>query len=123
MIALHAAPLLEPGDAGSIAIAGSHAALFRGRPDGLIEPSVYAIVFSDAGVGLDGAGIARLPTRDECGIAAAAARTAPIGDSRSAHLNGIASFLNQAALARGGRLSMPVTDLVDVLIAARGRGA
>ena len=122
MIALHAAPLLEPGDAGSIAIAGSHAALFRGRPDGLIEPSVYAIVFGDAGVGLDGAGIARLPTPDQRGIASAA-RTAPIGDSRSIHLNGIASFLNQTALARGGRLSMPVTDLVDVLIAARERGA
>ena len=54
VICLDAAPMLEDADAGAIAVTGSHAAMFRGRPDGLIAPALRAVFFSDAGVGLDG---------------------------------------------------------------------
>jgi hypothetical protein len=76
-------------------------------------------------VGLDGAGIERLPTLDQRAIAAATAdaRTAPIGDSRRIYRNGVVPFLNQTAIALGGQVGMLVKDLVAVLIAARGCGA
>jgi len=61
IVCLDAAPMLEPADKGRIVITGSHAALFRGKPDDVIRPQVRAIFFSDAGVGMDAAGIARLP--------------------------------------------------------------
>ena len=64
VLALDAAPLLEPADAGAIAITGSHAALFRGRPDSVISVALFAAFFNDAGVGLDDAGIARLADLD-----------------------------------------------------------
>src|SRR5882724_8198903 len=125
IICLDAAPLLEPGDAGAIAITGSHAALFRSRPDNVIGPDVYAIFFSDAGVGKDEAGIQRLPTLDERGIAAgaAAASSAPIGDSRAIYNDGILSHVNKTAAALGARAGMSVKDFVASLVdAARQRG-
>jgi hypothetical protein len=120
VICLDAAPMLEPADAGSVAITGSHAALFRGRPDGLIAPAVYAVFFNDAGVGLDRAGIARLPLLDERGIIAGtvSADSAPIGDARAILREGIVSHLNRSAHAAGGVVGMPLRDFVAVLSGA-----
>jgi hypothetical protein len=103
ILCLDAAPMLEPGDTGKIVITGSHAALFRGRPDGLIEVDVRAIFFSDAGVGLNRAGIARLPLLDERKIpaGAASADSAAIGDSRSIYHDGVLSNVNATAAALG----------------------
>lgn len=122
IIGLDAAPMLEPADAGSIVITGSHAALFRGKPDGVIKVDVRAIFFSDAGVGLDEAGIARLPTLDERGIAAgtASADSAEIGNSRSIYEEGVLSHVNETAVALGGMPGMSVRDFV-ALLAARWR--
>ena len=64
VVCLDAAPMLTPEDAGAIAITGSHAALFRGRPDNVIGPDLYAVFFNDAGVGKDQAGIFRLADLD-----------------------------------------------------------
>lgn len=124
VICLDAAPMLEPADAGSIAITGSHAALLEGRPDGLIAPAVRAVFFSDGGVGMDQAGIARLPLLDERGIAAgtASANSAAIGDSRDIYAHGVLSFVNAAAAALGGSPGMRVQDFVERLL-ARWRGA
>lgn len=117
LIALDAAPLLEPGDAGSIAVTGSHAALFRGRPDGVVSADVFAIFFNDAGVGLDGAGVARLPTLDERGIVAGAVdcRSAPIGNARAIHADGVLSHVNETARRHGGRAGMRLRDFVETL--------
>jgi hypothetical protein len=75
-----------------------------GKPDGLIAPAVRAIFFSDAGVGMDQAGVARLALLDERSIpsATAAADSAAIGDSRAIHADGVLSFVNVAAAALGG---------------------
>lgn len=119
IICLDAAPMLEDGDAGSIAVTGSHAALLGGKPDGLIAAAVRAVFFSDAGVGMDQVGVARLPLLDERGIAAgtASARSAMIGDSRDIHAHGVLSFVNAAAAALGGAPGMRVKDFIELLLA------
>lgn len=120
LIALDAAPMLTPEDAGAIAVTGSHAALFRGRPDGVIGPQLFAVFFNDAGVGLDNAGIARLPTLDERGMIAGtvSAASAPIGDARAEYEHGIISHLNDSARRAGGVIGEPLRDFI-----ARLRGA
>ncbi len=87
VICLDAAPMLQPDDAGAIAITGSHAALFRGQPDNVIGPQLYAAFFNDAGVGKDQAGIARLANLDNRAMAAGtvSSASAPIGNSRASY--------------------------------------
>lgn len=122
VICLDAAPMIEPADAGAIVITGSHAALFRGQPDGLIGPDVHAVFFSDAGVGLDEAGIQRLPLLDERGIAAGtvSAASAPIGDSRAILAKGVLSHVNGAARALGAAPGQPLREFVNRLLVAGG---
>ena len=117
VVCLDAAPMLSDDDAGRIVVTGSHAALFRGRPDDVIRPQVRAIFFSDDGVGMDGAGIARLPLLDARGIVAgtASAASAEIGDSRSIYEEGILSHVNAAARAVGGRVGLRIRDFVVML--------
>lgn len=119
VVCLDAAPMLEDADEGRIVITGSHAALFRGKPDDVVRPHVRAIFFSDAGVGMDGAGIARLPTLADRGIAAgtAAADSAEIGDSRSIYEEGILSHVNATAVRLGGAPGLRVRDFVAMLVA------
>jgi hypothetical protein len=85
--------MLIPEDSGAIAITGSHAALFRGRPDSVIGPQLHAVFFNDAGVGKDRAGIARLADLDTRNMAAGtvSAESAPIGNSRAAYEIGVLS--------------------------------
>jgi hypothetical protein len=124
VIALDAAPLLTPDDAGTIAITGSHAALFRGQPDNVIGPALLAVFFNDAGVGLDNAGIKRLPTLDERHIASAtvSADSAPIGDARASYDEGVISHLNQTAIAMGGAVGQPLKVFVDNILALARAG-
>lgn len=111
--------MLQPEDAGAIAITGSHAALFRGRPDGVISVDLRAVFFSDGGVGMDGAGITRLADLDQRGMpaGAASAASASIGNSRSIYETGVLSHVNEAAAKRGARPGMAVRDFVAMLIA------
>jgi hypothetical protein len=62
-------------------------------------------VFNDAGVGLDGAGIAALPLLQAQGIAACtvAHDTARIGEAASTLATGVISHANAAAQALGAR--------------------
>jgi hypothetical protein len=118
--------MLQPDDAGQIAITASHAALSGGRPDNAIPSGIYAVFFSDAGGGMDGAGIARLADLDQRGIAAGttSADSAPIGDSRALYRDGILSHVNQAGVRLGGKVGMPLKEFVDILIkAAKHRGS
>jgi hypothetical protein len=117
--------MLTPEDAGAIAITGSHAALFRGRPDNVIGPALVAVFFNDAGVGLDGAGINRLPTLDLRNMAAGtvSADSAPIGDARASYSEGIISHLNRTAIGLGGRVGQPLRDFVDRILALARNGA
>lgn len=115
VLGLDAAPFLQPEDAGEIAVTGSHAALFRGQPDGVIGPDVFAIFFNDAGLGKDGAGIKRLPTLDERGIIAGtvSAYSAPMGDSRTIYNDGVLSYVNECARKAGATPGMKLSDFID----------
>jgi hypothetical protein len=112
--------MLQPDDAGRIAVTASHGALSGGRPDNAVPPDIRAVFFSDAGGGMDGAGIARLTDLDRKGIVAGttSADSAPIGDSRALYRDGILSHVNGPAARAGGRVGMKLKDFIDILVAA-----
>lgn len=111
--------MLKPEDSGQIVVTASHGALSGGRPDNVVPPDIYAIFFSDAGGGMDGAGIARLADLDKKAIAAGttSADSAPIGDSRALYRDGVLSHVNKAAARLEGRVGMPLKAFVDLLLA------
>ena len=112
--------MLRPEDAGQIVVTASHAALPGGRADSIVPPGILAVFFSDAGVGLDGAGIARIPHLDGLGVIAGttSADSAPIGDARALYEHGILSHLTGAAVRAGGAVGMPLKAFIDRLLAA-----
>jgi len=112
--------MIVPEDAGQIVVTASHGALSGGRPDNAVAPDVRAVFFSDAGVGMDGAGIARLAPLDARNIPAGAisADSAPIGDSRALYRDGVLSHVNAAASRLGARPGMTLKAFVDLLFAA-----
>jgi hypothetical protein len=115
--------MLQPDDAGRIVVTASHGALSGGRPDNAVPLDIYAVFFSDAGGGMDGAAVARLADLERKGIVAGAtsADSAPIGDSRALYHDGILSHVDGPASLRGGREGMKLKDFIEVLIAAAKR--
>ncbi|MEA2736834.1 MAG: hypothetical protein QOH05_141 [Acetobacteraceae bacterium] len=115
--------MLQPDDAGRIVVTASHGALSGGRLDNTVPLGIHAVFFSDAGGGMDLAGIARLDDLDRKGIVAGAtsADSAPIGDSRALYHDGILSHVNGRAALRGGRVGMTLKDFIAVLIASAKR--
>jgi hypothetical protein len=111
--------MLQPDDAGRIVVTASHGALSGGRPDNMVPLDIHAVFFSDAGGGMDGAGIARLGDLERKGIVAGAtsADSAPIGDSRALYHDGVLSHVNGPASRRGGRVGMKLKDFIEALIA------
>jgi hypothetical protein len=119
VIVMDSVSLVRPEDAGQIVLTGSHGALLAGRPDSAITAPVLAAAFNDAGVGIDNAGISRLPALDAQGIAGVtvAAMSARIGDGRSTYEDGVLSHVNAAAAARGAKPGMSARAFVDLLLA------
>jgi hypothetical protein len=115
--------MLQPDDAGRIVVTASHGALSGGRPDNTVPLDIYAVFFSDAGGGMDGAGIARLDDLERKGIIAGAtsADSASIGDSRALYHDGILSHVNHPASLRGGKVGMKLKVFIDLLIATAKR--
>ena len=107
-------------DAGRIVVSGSHGALLGGRPETALKVQAFAAIFNDAGVGIDSAGISRLPVLDQRAISAATvgAWTARIGDGRSTFEDGIISHLNRTARRCGGDIGMTARDFVRIVQAA-----
>jgi hypothetical protein len=112
--------MIVPEDAGKIVVTASHGALSGGQPDNAVAPDVCACFFSDGGVGMDGAGIARLAPLDARNIPAGAvsADSAPIGDARALYHDGILSHVNRAAERAGARAGMALKAFVDLLTEA-----
>lgn len=113
--ALDSASLVRPEDAGQIVIVGSHGG---GAPANALKADCRAAIFNDAGIGIDGAGIARLPALDARGIVAATvgADSARIGDGRSTWNTGMISAVNARGIAAGGRVGMTAQDFVRLLL-------
>ena len=112
--------LITPEDAAHILIAGSHGESLGGRPETALKYDALAAVFSDAGMGIDNAGVSRLPALDARTIPAAtvSADSARIGDGRSIFEDGIISCINDTAAATGAAIGMRTMEFVDCLIAA-----
>lgn len=112
--------LVTAQDCNAIVVTGSHGGLLGGDPATAIKQQVFAAVYNDAGVGIDRAGISRLPALDQRGIAGAAvdAWSARIGDGMSTYQDGVVSFINVTAGAYGARVGMTVKELVGCLAEA-----
>jgi hypothetical protein len=106
-------------DAGAILITGSHGGLLGGRPETAIGVPALAAVYNDAGIGVDRAGVSRLPALDARGIAAAtvSAASARIGDARSAWATGRLSAVNGLAARAGATEGMTVPEFVERILA------
>lgn len=103
---------------GAVLVAGSHGgiiAAFLGAAAG-----AHALILNDAGVGLDGAGIAGLAWLDTIGMAAAAVsyRSARIGDGHDSLARGVISRVNTAAAAAGVAPGMVAAEAAGLLAAA-----
>lgn len=107
---------LTAEDAGAVIVSASHggtsSAAFA------LEHPFSLVVFNDAGVGKDRAGIAALDRLEETGVAAATVGhdSARIGDALDMWENGIVSHVN----ARGGAMGLaPGLSLREAILALR----
>jgi ribosomal protein L12E/L44/L45/RPP1/RPP2 len=118
---LDSVSLVRPEDAGSIVVTASHGALLAGQRDSAVSADVLAAVFNDAGVGIDDAGISRLPALDERNIAGVtvSASSARIGDARSAWETGRISHANKRATQLGAVNGMSLPEFADLVVLAR----
>ena len=92
---------------GQVVVAGSHGGLIAGAIAAAAQ--VRGVVFNDAGVGKDNAGIASLAALQSMGMAAATVsrRNAPMGDGQAMMRKGVVSFVNDFARSCGVRPGMP----------------
>src|SRR5262249_17831893 len=63
--------LVRPEDKGAIIVTGSHGGLLGGKPETAIRVDALAAIYNDAGIGIDDAGISRLPALAARGIGGA----------------------------------------------------
>ncbi len=115
--ALDSASLVAPEHHEAIVVTGSHGGLLGGRPETALKYDVRAAFYNDAGIGIDEAGVSRLPALDQRGIAAAtvSAESARIGDARSSYEDGVLSRVNRSAAALGLVPGMSAREAVAIL--------
>jgi hypothetical protein len=115
--ALDSASLVGAEHVGAIVVTGSHGGLLGGRPDTALKADALAALFNDAGIGIDEAGVTRLPALDSRGIPAGtvAAASARIGDARSTYEDGILTRVTQRAAALGIAPRMSAREFVDIV--------
>jgi hypothetical protein len=115
--ALDSASLVGAEHAGTIIATGSHGGLLGGRSDTALKVDALAALFNDAGIGIDEAGVSRLPALDARGIAAAtvSAASARIGDARSTYEDGILTRVNRHAAGFGIRPGMNAREFVAII--------
>jgi len=103
LVLIDSAAMVEADDAGQIIVTASHGGLVGGDPALALRVEGYAAVFNDAGIGIDDAGLARLPALERRGIPAftVAASSARIGEAISTYEDGIISAANGPARALG----------------------
>ena len=117
--AFDSASLIGPQHEGQIVLVGSHGALLGGQPEAALKVDALAAVYNDAGIGIDEAGVSRLPALAARGIAAAtvAAASARIGDGLSTYRDGVLSRVNASAAALGAAPGMTAEAFVARVIA------
>ena len=98
---------------GRVVVTGSHGGLY---PAAVASATgVRAVVFNDAGIGFQQAGVAGVLALDEVGTAAIAAdcMTCRIGDAQDMLDRGLVSTVNEAAARLGVRPGMTVSEAVE----------
>jgi hypothetical protein len=115
--ALDSASLVAPEHRDAIVVTGSHGGLLGGRPETALKYDVRAAFYNDAGIGIDEAGVSRLPALDRRSIPAATvtAESARIGDARSTYADGVLSRVNIRAAALGLKPGMTAREAVALL--------
>src|SRR5258708_8640881 len=115
--ALDSASLVLAEHRDAIVITGSHGGLLGGKPETALKYDVKAALYNDAGIGIDEAGVSRLPALDARDIPAAtvSAASARIGDARSTYADGIVSRVNARAAVLGLTAGMSATDAIGLL--------
>jgi hypothetical protein len=115
--ALDSASLVLPEHGQAIVITGSHGGLLGGKSETALKYDVLGALYNDAGIGIDEAGVSRLPALDARGIAAAtvSADSARIGDARSTYEDGTISRVNRTAAALGLSGGISARDFVTSL--------
>jgi uncharacterized protein YunC (DUF1805 family) len=118
VVTLDSASLVKPWHSRMILMLGSHGGLPGGRANRALRADASAAVFNDAGVGIERAGVARLPVLDGRRIpaAAVAAQSACIGDGASTFRDGIISAVNQMAETMGARIGMSAREFAEAVL-------
>lgn len=113
-----AAPAPEGGGAGGVAVSGSHGGTYPAAVAS--RAGLAAVIFNDAGIGRDRAGVAGLAALDGVGVAAAAAdgMTCRIGSAADMMAGGVVSTANGRSAALGVAPGMPVRQAAALLAAA-----
>jgi hypothetical protein len=114
IVLVDSAAMVTPEDAGCIVVTGSHGGLVGGDPAMALRTEGFAAAFNDAGVGIEEAGVGRLPALDRRGIAAftVAAASARIGEARSTFEDGVISRANGTAVRLGAAPGMAAREVV-----------
>ncbi|HEV2678856.1 MAG TPA: hypothetical protein VGV37_30285 [Aliidongia sp.] len=116
IVLIDSAAMVDPvADIGAIVVTGSHGGLVGGIPAMALRVDGFAGVYNDAGIGIDEAGIGRLPALDARGIAGltVSAASARIGEARSTFEDGIISRANRTATVLGAAPGMRLTPLLE----------
>lgn len=107
-----------PSARGRVVVSGSHGGLY---PAAIASGAgVHAVIFNDAGIGFEQAGVAGIQALNACGMAAAVVdcMSAEIGSAEDMAGHGIISFANEYALLANVRIGMTVDKAVDLLAKA-----
>jgi hypothetical protein len=117
LVLIDSASMVLPEDAGAVVFTGSHGGLLGRRPETAIKHNVFAAIYNDAGIGIDEAGVSRLPALDARGVAGVtvAAASARIGEARSTWATGVLSRVNRKAAQRGAREGMSARDFASLM--------
>lgn len=107
---------VSPEDEGSVVVCASHGGSSSG--EFALEVPLKVVIFNDAGVGRDNAGIAALEMLQSRGVAAAAVAhtSGRIGDSLDMWENGVLSHVNAAARAAGLQPGAVVRPALTALV-------
>lgn len=102
----------EPAMAGAVVVCASHGGVSSARYVLALSTRPHAVLFNDAGIGKDGAGVAALAMLEQEGVIAAAYshESARIGDAADALENGRLGRLNDLAVRAGLHAGQAVDD-------------
>jgi hypothetical protein len=107
--------LLDDQATGAVVVSGSHGGIVAAQF--AAAAGVDGVLFNDAGVGKERAGIAGLQFVEQYGIAAAAVdhRSARIGDGEDCRTCGVISFANRWALEAGVQIGSTAAQAADLM--------